>query len=77
MPWGNRRLEWRGAFRSRGILALVAVLLAACVGPGAQSTTTSAPEQPTTTAAEATGTTQDSPSTTEMLAEGPSCGTEE
>ena len=79
MPWGNRRLVWRGALGRWGALALVAVLLAACVGPGAESTTTAAPEEPTTTAAgEVTSTTtQDSSPTTAMTVEAPSCGTEE
>ncbi|MFO7294140.1 MAG: ABC transporter substrate-binding protein [Acidimicrobiia bacterium] len=82
MPRGNGRLEWRGAFRRWGALALVAVLAAACAGPGAQSTTTAEPDEPEetpTTVSDATETTsQDSSSsTTEVLAEGPSCGTDE
>ena len=72
----SHKLEGRvGPKRRLGLMLALGLLISACAGPGAESTTTAAEPAATTTAAAATSTTEGA--TTTPVAETPGCGTEE
>jgi raffinose/stachyose/melibiose transport system substrate-binding protein len=72
----SHRLEGRvGPKRRLGLMLALGLLISACAGPGAESTTTAAEPAATTTAAPAASTTEGA--TTTPVAETPGCGTED